>query len=221
MKRSTAIALAALVLASVWLWPLPHLGAPPFSAHMAAHVAVVAIAAPLLAAGLAGTRWDPAARAPRLFVAIPASILELCAVWTWHAPALHLAARRGPLAHALEQGTFLVAGVALWCAALGGGPELRRARVAEGVTSLLFTSMHMTLLGALLALTPRVLYRHETLCGAPISPLLDQQLGGAIMLFVGSVAYLAGGVWLTADALRSTSGNSARLGARYRSRGRA
>ena len=35
-----------------------------------------------------------------------------------------------------------------------------------------------------------------------IAALADQHLGGAIMLLVGGVAYLAGGLWLTAGLLR-------------------
>jgi putative membrane protein len=66
---------------------------------------------------------------------------------------------------------------------------------------LLLTSMHMTLLGALLALSPRPLYPH--LHGAAgLTPLADQQLGGAIMLLVGGVSYLLGGLALTVGLLR-------------------
>jgi putative membrane protein len=200
-RRSRFLFAAVLVLFSVWVWPLPYLGAPPFSAHMTMHMAVVAVASPLLALGLRGGRFDLAARAPRLFAAIPASLVELCAVWAWHAPLLHHAARHQRPAFVLEQGTFLFAGFLLWAAALGGSAEQRRTRAVAGVMGLLLTSMHMTLLGALIALTPRVLYTHEhSQHHATLAPLLDQQLGGAIMLLVGGVAYLAGGLGLSADA---------------------
>lgn len=200
MTRPTLFAAGALVLFCVWVWPLPHIATPPFSSHMAMHMAVVAVAAPLLALGVAGGRFDPAARAPAICHAIPASMVELVAVWAWHAPALHHAARHEPLAYALEQGTFLASGILLWTAALGGSSAQRRARAPAGITGLLLTSMHMTLLGALIALTPRVLYEHPH-HHAGLSPILDQQLGGAIMLLVGGAAYLAGGLGLTADAL--------------------
>ena len=200
MKRPGLALAGVSVLLSAWVWPLPSLGAPPFSAHMTMHMAVVAVAAPLFSLALAGGRFDPVPRAPRLFSAIPASIVELCAVWAWHAPALHHAARHHAWAFALEQGTFLLAGILLWCAALGGSRAERRERAIAGIIGLLLTSMHMTLLGALLALTPRVLYEHPGY-DAALSPLLDQQLGGAIMLLFGGAAYLAGGVGLAADVL--------------------
>src|SRR5690606_19631375 len=51
--------LGALVLVAAWVWPLPALPWPPFAAHMTAHIAVVALVCPLLAAGVAGGALDP------------------------------------------------------------------------------------------------------------------------------------------------------------------
>ena len=61
--------------------------------------------------------------------------------------------------------------------------------------------MHMTLLGALFALTPRALYAAHH--GAGAAALADQHLGGVIMLLVGGGSYMAGGLWLTARMLRT------------------
>lgn len=202
MRRPALAILGLLVLLTVWVWPLPQLGAPPFSAHMAMHMAVVTLAAPLFALSLAGGRLDPVRRAPVLFAAIPASMLELIAVWSWHAPALHHAARTETWAFALEQGTFLLTGFVLWAAALCGGPEQRRSRAIGGVIGLLLTAMHMTLLGALLTLTSRTLYGHHH-PGGLLSAEADQQLGGAIMILFGGAAYLAGGLALSRDLLRA------------------
>jgi putative membrane protein len=161
---------------------------------MAMHMAVVAIAAPLLAWGASGTRADPVVAAPRLFAPIPASVVELVVVWVWHAPVLHQAARLHGTVFALEQASFLGAGLLLWFSALGGTSGAQPWRAAAGIGALVFTSMHMTLLGALFALTPRPLYPH----GAPhAGQLEDEHLGGAIMLLVGGVSYLAGGLLLT------------------------
>ena len=99
-----------------------------------------------------------------------------------------------------EQGMFLFSGLFVWLSAFGGGGA-RGSRAGAGVTGLLLTSMHMTLLGALLALAPRPLYAHtHGLFG--LTPLEDQHLGGAIMLLVGGISYLLGGLWLTAGLLR-------------------
>ena len=196
VRSGTARVAGLLVLAAAWLGPLPSLASHAFSAHMTMHLAVVAVAAPLLAWGAAGSRLDPVRFAPRLFSPVPASIAEFAVVWAWHAPALHQAARHDPIVFAIEQITFLLAGLWLWLAVFGGERGLRPTRAATGVVVLLLTSMHMTLLGALLALAPRPLY-HEA------HRLADQHLGGALMLLVGGSVYLIGGLWLMGGLVRN------------------
>jgi putative membrane protein len=195
---SPPLAIGLAVLGVAWV-VLPFAPLPPFSAHMAMHMAVVAVAAPLLAAGLVGSARDPVARRPRLWSPIAASMVELVVVWAWHAPALHHLARHSLWARAIEQASFLAAGLYLWIAVLGGGAARRRERAIGGVIGLLLTSTHMTLLGALLALGDRPLFAHPS--SHLLSPLHDQQLGGGIMLVVGGVAYLAGGCWIAARVL--------------------
>ena len=191
----------ALTLAGLWWGPLPRLAEQAFFAHMTMHMGVVAVAAPLLSLGVAGTPYDPVRRAPALFAPIPASILELVVVWAWHTPLLHHAARQHPAGLVAEQGMFLVTGMLMWLSAFGGEVPRDKGRSAAGMVGLLMTSMHMTLLGALLALAPRPLYPHLSGLGS-LTPLGDQHLGGAIMLLVGGVSYLAGGLWLTVAILR-------------------
>ncbi len=202
--RRGILFLGLLTLAAAWLGPLPLLARRAFFAHMTMHMAVVALAAPLLALALAGGRFDPGRKAPRLLAPIPASIVELVVVWFWHTPALHHAARQHTAALIAEQAMFFIAGFLLWAAALGGNRLNVKPRSAAGIAGLLLTAMHMTLLGALLALAPRPLYAHlhqgaGALAG--LTPLDDQHLGGAIMLMVGGVSYLCGGLWLTARLL--------------------
>lgn len=199
--RRTLLVLGFVTLAALWLGPLPQLARRVFFAHMTMHMGVVALAAPLLALGIAGGRLDPVRRAPRFFSPVPLSVLELVVVWAWHAPELHYAARNAPAGFVAEQGTFLLSGLLVWLSAFGGETPRERGRTAAGVIGLLLTSMHMTLLGALLALAPRPLYAH----GAGVSwltPLEDQHLGGAIMLLVGGIAYLLGGLGLTVGLAR-------------------
>jgi putative membrane protein len=203
MMRGGWCLLGLSVLAIAWLGPLPNLAEHSFAAHMTMHIAVVAIAAPLLAAAIAGTVADPVRTMPQAVAPIPASMVELVVVWAWHVPALHRAARDGAGVFVLEQSLFLAAGVLLWSAAIGGDSEQRRLRAGSGIVALLFTSMHMTLLGALFALASRPLFSHGLSPDA--SSLTDQHVGGVIMLLVGGASYLAGGLWLTARALRARS----------------
>lgn len=201
MSPRALFASGALLLAAVWCGPLPQMAQRLFWAHMTMHMAVVAVAAPLLAFGVAGSRLDPVRRWPRLFAPIPASALELVVVWAWHSPALHHAARHSSAAFVAEQSTFLAVGVFLWLAAVGDPRRRAADRGAAGVIGLLLTSMHMTLLGALLALAPRPLYPHHG-DAAGLTALADQHLGGAIMLVAGALSYLCGGLWLMTRLLR-------------------
>ena len=206
MKRPVPLILGLFVLAGIWLGPLPRLAGQAFSAHMAMHMGVVAIAAPLLALGIAGGALDPVRKWPALFPPIPISVLELIVVWAWHTPALHHFARHGASGLAAEQAAFLICGLLLWLSVFGGDATSRHSRAGAGVVALLLTSMHMTLLGALLALTPRPLYEHAG-DFAGLAGLEDQHLGGAIMVLLGGLSYLAGGLWLTAGLVRGLMKN--------------
>jgi putative membrane protein len=188
-----------IILVAAWLGLVMVPGSGGFVGHMGAHMALVAIAAPLLALGCAGSRWDPTCHAPALFAPMLATLLEFVVVWGWHAPALHFAARTSTSALLVEQLSFLGAGLLVWLAAFGGNRSPERS--GAGILALFLTSMHMTLLGALLALSPRPLF-DPAICGTgSLGPLEDQQLGGVLMLLVGGASYLAGALVLTARLL--------------------
>lgn len=192
-----------LVLALAWAGPLPGMVAGSFAAHMTLHMTVVGIGVPLLAAGIgpyvAQRNWLRS----QIALPIAVSILDLVVVWGWHAPALHHASRTLPWALAAEQLSFAVVSMLVWLVALSSTSETRRSAALAGAMALFFTSMHMTLLGALIGLAPRPIYGdhlHHATGGLPA--LADQQLGGVIMLAIGGVIYLAGGLLLMARVLQ-------------------
>ena len=195
--RRCLLLLGLVGLAGIWLGPLPEQAQYSFVAHMVLHIGLVAVLAPLIAVGLAGSRVDPVCTAPRLFTPIPAALAEMVIVWGWHAPLVHQFTRLTPWLLVLEQLSFLAVGLWVWLAAFGGDLSQRAARAGGGIIGLLLTSMHMTLLGALLTLAPRPLYFQ---CSVS-----DQQLGGVIMLIGGGIAYLLGGLWLLRDMLREST----------------
>ncbi len=166
-----------------------------FTRHMLGHMTLVALVAPLLAILIARSRFNPVERRPQRFSPITASLVEFVVIWTWHAPLLHVAARHHAGMFALEQASFLGASTYLWLAIVGGDPRSRTIRAATGIVALVLTFAHMTMLGAVLALTPRDLYGHGA--GA----LADQQLGGAVMIAFGTVAYLGAALWLSRSLL--------------------
>lgn len=200
--KAIAATFGVVLLSVFWGGPFLDDWRESFAAHMSVHMGVVALAAPLLAIGISGTRWDPTTR--RQWISpIPVSLLELVVVWTWHAPAMRAMAENSVAATVLEQAMFLSAGLLLWLSCLGRGETDTSSRGAAGVIALLFTSMHMTLLGVLLALAPRPLYgvTEVTCFGTTLPAQGDQQLGGVIMLMVGAAAYLVGGLALAGRLL--------------------
>ncbi|MEK0084899.1 cytochrome c oxidase assembly protein [Benzoatithermus flavus] len=202
--RTVLLLLSGLAaLAAAWMPLVDTLLPGPFTAHMASHMLVVAVAAPLLAAALARTIPRLGLRLAAWCPPVPASLLELLVVWGWHAPALHEAARMDGAVRLAEQASFFVAGFWLWATTLARDPSGRLARGPEGILALLLTATHMTLLGVLLALAPRPLFAHDH--GSPAGPVLlaDQELGGVVMLTMGGIAYLAGGLVLLAELLRA------------------
>lgn len=202
LVRPVPFALGALTVAAAWASLAGASGHVPFAVYMAAHMSVVAIAAPLLASSVAGSPLDPVLRRPGWFPPLVASLVELVAVWAWHTPVLHMLARQHVWALALEQASFLGAGLYLWLAVLGGDLDERRG---VSVVAVLLTAMHMTLLGALLALAPRPLF--EAAHAMPgRSPLDDQHTGGAVMLILGSVTYVVAGLWLSWGLVRDRKG---------------
>lgn len=190
-----------LILLMAWAGPLPGLVQHSFAAHMALHMTVVGIGVPVLAFGLAPALAGRGMMRSQLVLPIVVSVLDLVVVWGWHAPALHHASRTSGLALATEQASFAIVALAVWLVALASTAETRRSAALAGAMTLFFTSMHMTLLGALVGLAPRPIYA-DHLHSGPLPPLADQQLGGVIMLAIGGVIYLFGGIMLMARVLK-------------------
>lgn len=177
--------LGLAVMAAIWLLPEHWVGGH-FPHHMVRHMALVAAVAPLLVIGF------PALATPFALSPLFGVVVEFVVVWAWHLPGLHAMADASAAVYLLEQASFLAAGLLVWAGALRSGNPL------AGAGGLLLTSMHMTLLGALIILAPRDLYA-ETLGRA--ADLGEQQIGGLLMLAIGTPIYLVGGLFLTARAL--------------------
>lgn len=209
MRRSALIS-GSVVLGAAWALAAAGHG---LTGHMAAHMAAVSIAAPLMALGLAGTRFDPATRWPRTVTPIPMMLVELAVVWGWHTPALRAWVAHSGHGLAVEQAMFAAAGLFLWSACLGTRDDTSSTRRAAGIIALLLTTMHMTLLGVLVALAPRVLFAGAGLAslGVTLTPIADQQVAGVVMLLVGAGSYLLGGMALLSRLLRSDRPGMARL----------
>lgn len=214
--------------------PLHPLGEALFSAHMAQHELLVAVAAPLLVLGRplvpllwavpvhwrrAAGRWAKAGpvRGGWRMVSGPfaAWLLHAAALWLWHLPGPYQAALAGEGLHALQHASFLGTGLLFWWALFHG----REGRLGYGaaVFYLFATAMHSGALGALLTLSPTPWYPayDGTTAAWGLTALEDQQLAGLIMWVPAGVSYLVAGLALLAAWMRESERRAARGRARH------
>lgn len=198
-QRLWPLYLGLLVLAVCWLGPLPAMSRTAFSAHMLLHLGVTALAAPLLAIGLAraGLRLGRMDRAGRwMLLGFSA---EMVVVWGWHLPALHEAAALNVWAFVAQQASFLAVGLAIW---LLGFAARSRFEIGAAMLGFFLTFAHMTMLGILLVMAPKLIYPAELCLGAfGFEQLEDQRFGGILMAGWSGVVYLAGALLLGARLL--------------------
>jgi putative membrane protein len=234
----------ALQLAYFWIgWttltlallsPLHALSEQFLSAHMVEHELIMVVAAPLLVLSrpLGTLLWalPEAWRRPMALqisspfgwawrcLTIPAlaTALHSFIIWAWHFPALFNAALANPWLHMLQHVCFLLVAVIFWWAIL----NVPRTQLSVSALHLFITMIAMTALGALIALSPHLLY--GTYQGNSEaywrSDLDDQQLAGVIMWVPGCAIYALAalallGKWILASAtphgpsMRSTAVN--------------
>jgi len=183
--------------------------------HMAQHVVLLTVAAPLLAAAAPITamlyalpprgrhRLQPTWRrvlrsqSDRGWIAWTALSFALANVTLaiWHVPALYDAAVRNDAIHALEHVTFVLTAMLFWWVVLGAG---RRSRRGLGVVSVFVATLPATALGVLMTLAHRPWY---SVYGHGADALQQQQLAGAVMWGFGGVAMVAAAAALFASWL--------------------
>ena len=171
--------LAMLTLAIIFISPLCALTVALFSARVVHHVLLVAIAAPLLALA-----WPRRLEAQALLV--PLTLLHTAIFWLWHAPDAYGLALGNTAIYWLMQVTLLGSATLLWSA-------LFAASTARALAALLFLTIQMGLLGALLVFADSPLYLPHLTTTIPfnLTPRDDQQLAGLIMWVPASIPYLA------------------------------
>ena len=181
------------VLLVLFVSPLCALTVALFSARVAHHVLLVAVAAPLLA--LAFRHRGQGALHPPLsvLVGVHAAIL-----WFWHVPQIYQVAIAGPVPYWTMQASLLGTAFLLWRRILS-----RETAAGHALGALLATAMQMGMLGALLTFARDALYvpHSATTFAYGLTPLADQQLAGLIMWVPASLPYLAAAVLVLAVRL--------------------
>jgi putative membrane protein len=204
------------VMALALLSPLGELAHQLFWVHMVQHELLVFLAAPLFLMGLiplvsagpaaAGTRSRIATVIESLTRPLPALGISTAILWLWHAPAAFDLTLASAPVHALEHLSFLGAYLLYWRPLMRTGGPLPVLRTgASRALYLLAGGTQAAVLGALLAFSGTPYYRHymHTASAWGFTPLADQQLGGAIMLLSGAVAYVAAAAFTIREPLRA------------------
>ncbi len=169
-----------------------------FSAHMLQHMLLTMVSAPLLAYA-----WPLMYRSPqpsRFMLALnkltrPAAALIVSAVgiWVWHIPQLYDIALENEFLHTLEHVVFLFAFIVFWRPLMNNRAVGGYLKSNEGRVLYLTIGMFTTgLLAAYITLAKHLIYMHYAPLEVGVrSPLVDQQLGGAYMLVIGTIAMVA------------------------------
>ncbi len=176
--------------------PICPLSVSLFAARVGQHMILTLLAAPLVAAGrpalalggMLGRSWAGASPAGASKCSVLAAGLFWAMLWYWHAPGPYAATFDSTVVYWTMHLTVYGSALWLWSALLAQPHRQPAWTIAAGLVS----TIQMGLLGALVTLAPRALYapHFTTTVAWGLSPLQDQQLGGAIMWIPGCAVFL-------------------------------
>ncbi|RVG86727.1 cytochrome c oxidase assembly protein [Sinorhizobium meliloti] len=170
----------------------------PLATHMAVHILLMNLAAPL--AAFAVTRVRLQRREIAGWALALATFAQIAALWAWHVPPSLNRALEFPTVHLLMNASLFLTAFLFWRVVL----RLHGQRSWQPIVALLITSKLYCLLAVLFVFAPRALYpafaashaAHAT--GAVNATLADQQLAGLIMLVACPVTYVLAGIVIAA-----------------------
>lgn len=209
LTRAACFGLGAFTALGALVSPLDQLSDSSFAAHMTQHELLMVVAAPLVVLGrpftvlvwalprvtrsrVARFAQAPLARWSWQFLSAPLFVLVLHALtrWLWHLPPLFEAAMRHEPLHAVQHLTFFATAALFWWALLHG--RYGRGGYGLGVLFVFATAFHTSILGALISVAPRVIYRiYESRAPRLGWPALqDQELAGLVMWVPSGLLFL-------------------------------
>jgi putative copper resistance protein D len=207
--RSAAFLAGLAVIAVALMSGIARYDTTLFSIHMAQHLLLMLVAAPLIALSAPVTQLLRAAspEVRRRFVLpvlqstafgavghpVVAWLTFTVVVWASHFSPLFNLALENPGVHQLEHVAFLVSGLLFWWPAVAADPVRHRLAYPARALYLLLQMPVNSFLGMAIVFASTPLYAHYATLGAPygISPLADQQLAGGMMWLAGDVVLIA------------------------------
>jgi putative membrane protein len=226
--RVAAFSIGVLSLVVALISPLDTLGETLLSAHMVQHGLLIAVAPPLILAGLPGAayawmlpvewrrrlaRFAPgrtfAASIAWMMSPLIAAAIHGAVLWIWHVPLVFDAALADRRLHMTEHFTFLATALLFWQSLL----LARRSTSTSvaGMAAAFATMLHGGFLGALITFSPNVLFGwyigRTEFWG--LTALADQQLAGLIMWVPLGIVYFLTSLFLAAALVPVASAYSA------------
>lgn len=191
-----ALGWGALIVAFVS--PLCALTTALYSARIAHHVLLVAVAAPLLAMA-----FPAGGLLRRLPLSVP-FLAHTVLMWSWHAPAPYAFALSSDGAYWLMEASLFVSALVLWQAMLA--PSLNPGRA---LAALLGSIIQMGMLGALFTFAREPLFEPHLTTTLPfgLTPLTDQQLAGILLWVPAAAPYLVAALVIALRLMPTSSRN--------------
>nr|WP_277924546.1 cytochrome c oxidase assembly protein [Sphingomonas sp. CROZ-RG-20F-R02-07] len=174
--------------------PLCALSVSLFTARVGQHMLLTLVAAPLVGLGL------PAASRRMPGQELWATSAFAAALWVWHSPGPYDETFLSPLIYWMMHVTTLGAAILFWWTVLRAPAD----RLGLSIAVTLATGLQMALLGAVITWARVPLYWPHSVTPYEwgLTPLQDQQLGGALMWVPGGFIFLFAIVAPLALALR-------------------
>ena len=170
------------------------------SVHMAQHLVLMLLVAPLLLLGLPGWFFDPISRRPWLdrigsfiFQPVVSYLLANMIMVLWHLPPLYNAALNESFLHGLQHQSFLISGILMWWVIVSPNPHWKRASPLVAALLLFAATLPGLAIGAIITFADPGVYSFYD--NAPrlwnISLQDDQELAGGMMWAMVPFAYLS------------------------------
>jgi len=161
-----------------------------FAIHMVQHLLLIAVAAPLLAAG---TRFSPPP--------VTAWIAFVATFLFWHWPAAFQWAAGNAFNTVFELASILMTAFVFWSAAFAAGRLSHGARALLVMTAAVATDLP----GVVMLFAPRAIcvMPGENAPAFGLTPLEDQQLAGLLMWVPANLVFFAIATWLFARWMSS------------------
>jgi putative membrane protein len=193
LGRTLALAGAFLSFFLVLFPPLAAMAHVLFAAHMAQHLILIGITAPLLAVA------RPHPQLTRLFAPLTAWLAFVAVFLLWHWPVAFQWAAQSEAATLLEFATILITATLFWSVLLAPATE-RQLNYGAAALSAVTAAVATDLPGVIMLFAPRAI------CTMPaedagrfgLTALQDQQIAGALMWVPANLIFFALATWLFA-----------------------